>query len=725
MKKNLFAILFLMIAGLQTPAWAQKVVVHLSTGQNVAYDVTLVDSISFDEMMAGEHRYVDLGLPSGTLWATCNVGAESPEGYGDYFAWGETQPKNLYNWNTYKYLDPDITSHLFLTKYCRNSVEGVADGKMVLEAMDDAAAAAWGNEWQMPSERQFEELISRQNTTTEWTTQNGVNGLLITSKANGSSIFLPAAGYRDDSGFDDMSSQSFGNVVLYWSRSLFMQTSEEAFSLFCFDSPNSNGAYLNCRSRSIGLAVRPVRYQEPVLVSSIVLSSESLVMQVGETAYLSATLEPQNVDNDFVTWESSDESVATVNSGGMVTAQGGGTCSIICRATDGSGVYAECQVSVTSPISSIRLSETWLNLVLDYSRTLTATVFPSNADNITLRWSSSDESIATVDANGTVSAQALGSCYVTCSATDGSGVEASCKVIVQNILGYQNGRKWVNLGLPSGALWSTCDVGVSNSDDYEKLGNYYAWGETEPKNSYNWSTYKWSEEGTQRSLTRYCPDASFGYNGYSDNLTELLPEDDAATVNFGEGWQTPSYDQFQELFDSDYTTWYFTEERGVKGVKIKSRTTSMTLFLPASGSFNSSEYWTRTVNAWPPYAMMYVGSETFPNQIATYYRYFGKRIRPVRENTQGPVPVGNIILNNEEVSLKVGESSGISVIVRAKVLPVFATNKEVTWECTDQNVLSLDENLIYRTLSPGTCYIICRATDGSGVTAKCRVTVSN
>ena len=216
-----------------------------------------------------------------------------------------------------------------------------------------------------------------------------------------------------------------------------------------------------------------------------------------------------------------------------------------------------------------------------------------------------------------------------------------------------------------------------------------------------------------------------GYNGYSDNLTELLPEDDAATVNFGEGWQTPSYDQFQELFDSDYTSWYFTEERGVKGVKVKSNLTSMTLFLPASGSFNSSEYWTRTVNSWPPYAMMYVGSETYPNQFATYYRYFGKRVRPVRENTQGPVPVGNIILSTEEASLKVGESSYLSVIVKATVLPVFAANKEVTWECTDQNVLSLNENLVYRTLSPGTCYIICRATDGSGVTAKCRVTVTN
>ena len=93
------------------------------------------------------HDYVDLGLPSGTLWATCNVGAETPEGYGDYFAWGEIEPKSLYEWSTYKYCHGDFDQ---LTKYCQNATygyDGYTDDLCVLLQMDDAATANWGEGW--------------------------------------------------------------------------------------------------------------------------------------------------------------------------------------------------------------------------------------------------------------------------------------------------------------------------------------------------------------------------------------------------------------------------------------------------------------------------------------------------------------------------------------------------------------------------------------------------
>ena len=630
MKKILLAILFLMIAGIQTTAWAQKVVVHLQTGKDVVYDVTQVDSISFDEMMAEGHRYVDLGLPSGTLWATCNVGAESPEGYGDYFAWGETEPKSLYNWSTYKYHDSNISTHLFLTKYCRNSEEGTVDGKMILEAMDDAASFNWGSEWQMPSRRQFDELFDRQYTTNEWTTLNGVNGVKITSKENGSSIFLPAAGYREDSSFEETPAQGIGVVLTYWSRLLSVDNSEYADLLFCANMQGSNGAYVDSRSRSIGLTVRPVRYQEPVMVSSIELSDESLVMQVGDTWFLSATVKPQEADIPFVTWESSDETVATVDAGGMVTAIGGGTCTITCRAKDGSGTYAQCQVTVSMTISSIKFSQETLYMVVDGTKTLTPTVEPTGADASVLSWKSSNESIATVDANGTISAIEPGSCYITCFLADNSSIEATCEVIVQNYLGYVNGRKWVNLDLPSGTLWATCNVGVSDDDNYEQGGNLYAWGETQPKTGGNdWSSYSLCN-GSRNTMTKYCQHESYGYNGFTDGLTELLPEDDAATANWGDGWQMPSEEQFRELLNTEYTTWYWTEERGVKGVKIKGNSDSMTIFLPAAGSSagfsDECFYWTRSL--YPSYdywGMMY----TSGGGVTTYNRYFGLSVRPV------------------------------------------------------------------------------------------------
>lgn len=144
-----------------------------------------------------EYEYVDLGLPSGTLWATCNVGANSPEEYGDFFCWGDTDgKKNFYDYSNYKYC---MGSHLTLTKYCNNSeygYNGFTDGKTVLEPEDDAATVNMGEDWCMPSPDQLKEL---KQCTREWTEQNGVGGILFTGP-NGNQMFLPAAGlaWRDD-----------------------------------------------------------------------------------------------------------------------------------------------------------------------------------------------------------------------------------------------------------------------------------------------------------------------------------------------------------------------------------------------------------------------------------------------------------------------------------------------------------------------------------------------
>lgn len=138
------------------------------------------------------HDYVDLGLPSGTLWATCNVGAYVPEGYGDYYAWGETVPKNTYSWATYKYVcgnDPSFGNEL--TKYCTSSLygyNGFTDDLITLQQEDDAAVHNWGNGWFMPSYAQWTELYQR--TTHTRITLNGQDGELFTA-ANGTCLFLP------------------------------------------------------------------------------------------------------------------------------------------------------------------------------------------------------------------------------------------------------------------------------------------------------------------------------------------------------------------------------------------------------------------------------------------------------------------------------------------------------------------------------------------------------
>ncbi len=198
---------------------------------------------------SGDHAYVDLGLPSGLLWATCNVGADNPEDYGDYFAWGETQPKDTYNWSNYQYCNGDYNT---LTKYCNKSsygYNGFTDDLTTLLPEDDAATANWGSDWRMPTKEEWQELLD--NTTNTWTTQNGVNGRLFTA-SNGNSLFLPAAGYRSDS--DLYYAGSYGYC---WSSSLYTGYPPYRAWSFHFDSGNYLVDYFI--NRNCGRSVRGVR----------------------------------------------------------------------------------------------------------------------------------------------------------------------------------------------------------------------------------------------------------------------------------------------------------------------------------------------------------------------------------------------------------------------------------------------------------------------------------
>ena len=199
---------------------------------------------------ANGHEWVDLGLPSGTLWATCNIGANKPEGYGSYFAWGETKPQtsNTYDWSTYKYANGAYDK---LTKYCSKSgygKNGFTDDLTTLQSGDDPATANWGSGWRTPSRSQWDELLS--NTTNQRTTKNGVAGRLFTSKKNGQSVFLPAAGVRWDSEL-----YGAGSNCYYWSRSLDTDDPYGAWSLdFLSDYCGMGRSH-----RYYGFSVRPVR----------------------------------------------------------------------------------------------------------------------------------------------------------------------------------------------------------------------------------------------------------------------------------------------------------------------------------------------------------------------------------------------------------------------------------------------------------------------------------
>ena len=247
MKKIL---LFVAIIAISLNISAQEQMYVWQNGTKTTFAIAEVDSVTFNKMMHNGHEYVDLGLPSGTLWATCNVGATKPEEYGDYFAWGETQPKSNYDWSTYKWRN---SSNATLTKYNTSSDYGTVDNKTTLDLSDDAARANWGGSWRMPTDAELTEL--REQCTWTWTTQSGVNGYKVTSDKNGKSIFLPAAGGRTDSSLNYAGSS--GN---YWSSSLGTDYPSSAYGLH-FGSGN---VYGYGSGRCNGFSVRPVCTQNSI-----------------------------------------------------------------------------------------------------------------------------------------------------------------------------------------------------------------------------------------------------------------------------------------------------------------------------------------------------------------------------------------------------------------------------------------------------------------------------
>ena len=192
------------------------------------------------------HAYIDLGLPSGTKWATCNVGATVPEGHGEPVAWGETASKYSYFWTNYKYCNG---SYVELTKYCNVSYYGInghVDNLTTLESVDDAATSNWGAGWRTPTRNEMDELFD--NCTRAAVTQGGVAGYKFTGP-NGNSIFLPANGYRD------METVYDANTCYYWTSTLY--TANEPYMAYSLIVGPENSC-VNVSSRARGLLVRAV-----------------------------------------------------------------------------------------------------------------------------------------------------------------------------------------------------------------------------------------------------------------------------------------------------------------------------------------------------------------------------------------------------------------------------------------------------------------------------------
>lgn len=268
----------LLIAGLQLNA--QGIIINKTNGTKIYYPANQVQSVTTygygEEPQPGSEPIpapsdvlaVDLGLPSGTKWANMNVGATAQNEYGLFFAWGETvgyssetDDGHLFNWSSYKWMTEGMSSWQWIKKYQieDNKTEGcwydtnykfIGDSKAKLTSADDAAHANWGGNWYMPTYDEIKELLN--NTTSEWTTLKGVYGCKFTSKINGNSIFLPAAGYRSFSALYDQ-----GTCSDYWSSSLYVEYASY-YARTMFMTSSSAIASVSYNYRYYGRSVRPV-----------------------------------------------------------------------------------------------------------------------------------------------------------------------------------------------------------------------------------------------------------------------------------------------------------------------------------------------------------------------------------------------------------------------------------------------------------------------------------
>ena len=621
MKKNsILALVLLLMANVQT-AWSQAGMLVWENGKYVGFHINHVDSVQFVDnvynYIGGD--YVDLGLPSGTLWATCNVGAGSPEEAGSYFAWGEVKPKSSpdYSWSNYIYSEGDK-----MTKYCMNSkygYEGFTDGKTELDPEDDAATTNWGSDWQMPSKAQFEELYNKEYTSIEWTTLNNIDGITITSKINGNSIFLPTTGYYYESTLSLKNTHGY-----YWSREYTTTSDYAGITLMFLNSTSVLDPYTSSAYRYYGIPVRPVRVEQKESYDFVDLALPS------GTLWASCNIganSPEDYGSYFAwgetkpkadfTWENyqlcngSDSELT-----GYCTSSDYGTVDdkIVLRSLHDAATYnwgfywempsmTQFEELLNGEYTTVKktMQNDVFGMLITSKRNGHSIFLPAagirmdtelyNDGSRAYYWS---RELYTDTDNPTFA----NDFNFDTRFTTPNDKQSRCNGLSIRPVRKQT-HDYVDLGLPSGTLWAATNVGAQNPAD---AGNYFAWGETRPKANYSWETYKWMTPGradwTQISKYTWEDGKTEGcwYVGgtcQADRKDKLDSGDDAATVNWGDEWQTPTKEQWTELLNNEHTTYEWTQQSASDGTLsygylITSKQNGKSIFIPASGYYNET-----------------------------------------------------------------------------------------------------------------------------------------
>ena len=378
----------------------------------------------------------------------------------------------------------------------------------------------------------------------------------------------------------------------------------------------------------------------------ISLNKTELQLGFYETFQLVATLRPEDASAQ-ISWTSSNEDVVLVSNGSTPAGDGSikpaGT--VIAKNKEGQSIVtatvgslsASCTVTVTSgsivPVQSISLNKTELTLQVGQQFELIATILPGNATNKQVSWASSARSYQLSLADNGLSCVigALAECEATItvrSADNPAQLYATCKVTVTG--GSSDpGEEVVDLGLPSGLKWRGWNVGASKPEEY---GNYYAWAETSPKSNYSSSNYKYPATNLGDGMIVYAKYDSTPIHG--DGKTVLEPEDDAASVNLGNGWRTPTFNEFKELREN--CTWAWTTRNGVNGMLVTGPN-GKSIFLPGGGWYTNTtltgkttygSYWTATGSGDIAHAVDFAKGYVDKAVLA---RSDGRSVRPVKD----------------------------------------------------------------------------------------------
>ena len=358
-----------------------------------------------------------------------------------------------------------------------------------------------------------------------------------------------------------------------------------------------------------------------VELTGIALTEHEITIEKGGNTVLYVKFTPENATNKNVTWVSSNTSVATVTDG-IVVGVAQGSTEIIAK----SGNFTDkCQVTVVISATSVSLDQTELALDLGETTTLTATVLPEDSTD-KVQWSSSDEAVATVK-DGEVTAVAEGEATITAKAGEKT---ATCEVMVKNPVPAGA----VDLGLS--VYWATCNL-CAKPEDY---GDYYAWGETEPKENYYWSTYKFRTSGDSDDNVKFSKYNTKSSRGTVDNKTVLESSDDVASIKLGGKWRMPTDAEWTELLTKCTWTWVTNYNgSGING-RLVTASNGNSIFLPAAGyrSFSNlygacsdGYYWSSSLYANVPYVAYYVRFDSVNIDRYVDNRYYGRSVRPVSE----------------------------------------------------------------------------------------------